>query len=340
MALKVGLYKGVETWFYDFTYHGKRYRGWLLPVSKMTRKEATEKIKEIKAQVALGLYQKQTVKREASFKEVLTMFLEYLKTHKVSTYHTCKHQFAKLIEFFNNKKITPQLIYKWQQLRLAQGVSGATINRELNFVKSAYNKAIKQGLVKENPFQHFLKFEEYPRMRYLSKDELNRLLKATDGYLKEIIITAILTGMRKREILDLHVNEINFELMIITKKAENTKNNDYKIIPINDTLAGIFKKRLEKSPFGYVFYNPKTGKPFTDIKKGFTNALKRAGIADFRFHDLRHTFGTYALLMTKDLRTVQELLGHKDIKMTQRYTHILNQQKKNIIDSINSIFNL
>ncbi len=64
------------------------------------------------------------------------------------------------------------------------------------------------------------------------------------------------------------------------------------------------------------------GLPVGNIKKGFCGALKRAGIVDFRFHDLRHTFGSQMVMQGVDIRTVQQVMGHKTIKMTMRYSHL------------------
>jgi site-specific recombinase XerD len=66
----------------------------------------------------------------------------------------------------------------------------------------------------------------------------------------------------------------------------------------------------------YIFYDPKTGYPYKEVKHSFSSACKRAGITDFRFHDLRHTFASHLIMKGASLKEVQELLGHADIKMT------------------------
>lgn len=96
--------------------------------------------------------------------------------------------------------------------------------------------------------------------------------------------------------------------------------------------------KIEKNESGYVFENKTTGKPYTDVKKAFPTALKDAGITNFRFYDLRHTFGTYALLNSMDLRATQELLGHQRVSTTQKYVHVLASQKRNVIDQTSSFF--
>jgi site-specific recombinase XerD len=86
----------------------------------------------------------------------------------------------------------------------------------------------------------------------------------------------------------------------------------------------------------YVFYDPKTGKPYKDVKRSFKTALRRSGIKDFHFHDLRHTFASHLVMAGVDLTTVKELLGHKDIKMTLRYAHLAPAHKKKAVEILDN----
>ena len=111
------------------------------------------------------------------------------------------------------------------------------------------------------------------------------------------------------------------------------ENKGHKKIQI--PLSNKFKEELEKigiKKSGYVFINPDTQKPYTTIKTGFNRALQRAGIENFRFHDLRHTVGTRLVASGADLQTVKEILAHSDIKTTQRYTHPVKENLKKAID--------
>jgi integrase len=199
-------------------------------------------------------------------------------------------------------------------------------------------------MIANNPFSGFDKFEELERTRFLTEDELVRFLRAVadaekqSPHLKDIVLTAILTGLRKTAILRLHKNEINFNLGLITKfPGQTNRNKRAGVIPIPDDLVEILKSRIEQSKSGYLFENPHTGKPTDNIKKSFKKALEKAGIDDFRFHDLRHTFATYALVRSKDIRGVQEILGHKNIQTTQKYTHVLAREKVNIVNGVGEL---
>ena len=92
---------------------------------------------------------------------------------------------------------------------------------------------------------------------------------------------------------------------------------------------------MEPKESGYVFVNPETNKPYTSIKTNFKNALKKAGIKDFKFHDLRRTVGTWLLENGADLRTIQEILAHTNISTTERYLSITDESKKRAMDILN-----
>ena len=86
----------------------------------------------------------------------------------------------------------------------------------------------------------------------------------------------------------------------------------------------------------YVFYDHVTTKPYKDIKRSFNTAVRRAKIHDFKFHDIRHTFASHLVMAGVDLTTVKELLGHKDIKMTLRYSHLAPAHKAKAVDLLDS----
>ncbi len=90
-------------------------------------------------------------------------------------------------------------------------------------------------------------------------------------------------------------------------------------------------KRLPDSPW---FFCKKNGERYGNVRKAFEGTRKRPGIVDFRFHDLRHTFASHLVMAGVDLRTVQELLGHKSFEMTLRYAHLSPEHKKAALDTL------
>ena len=134
----------------------------------------------------------------------------------------------------------------------------------------------------------------------------------------------------QREISGLKWDYIRLDNRLIILPV--TKNNTVRVLPINDTLHRILSEMPEKS--GYVFGN---GKPITDVKHSFTSACKKAAITDFRFHDLRHTYASHLAMRGVHIRALQELLGHKTLIMTQRYSHLAPEQLQNAVKLLDGV---
>jgi integrase len=141
--------------------------------------------------------------------------------------------------------------------------------------------------------------------------------------------------MRKSEFLNLKWDQVDLKHGFIF--LDKTKNGERREIPINDTLRITFNGLLRRLDTPYVFYDPATGKPYQDVKRSFASACRRAKIQDFRFHDLRHTFASHLVMAGVDLTTVKELLGHKTLTMTLRYSHLAPSHKIKAVDVLDSV---
>jgi len=111
----------------------------------------------------------------------------------------------------------------------------------------------------------------------------------------------------------------------------NTKNGEKREVPMNAIVQKAVIGVLKNPESQYVFCN-KDGKPYANVRKSFFTACKKAGIISFRFHDLRHTFGSQLVMSGVDLNTVRELLGHKSLQMTLRYSHLSPDHKKRAVN--------
>jgi integrase len=142
--------------------------------------------------------------------------------------------------------------------------------------------------------------------------------------------------MRKSEILNLKWVDVDLHNGII--HIPDSKSGERRDVPMSDILLGTLIELKKKAKLDCVFTTSK-GKvrPIKDIRTIFSNALKKSGITNFRFHDLRHTFASYLVMNGVDLRTVQELLGHKDFSMTLRYSHLSPAHKKDAVKVMDRI---
>lgn len=105
---------------------------------------------------------------------------------------------------------------------------------------------------------------------------------------------------------------------------------------MNDYLVKTLKKLKRTNE---LIFPSKDGKPYNQIKRSFKTALKNAGITDFRFHDLRHTFASNLVMAGVDLATVKDLLGHKSIKMTMRYAHLSPGHRQKAVSALSAYYN-
>lgn len=312
--------KAKGAWYIDYSRNGRRVRKSLKTTCKKT---AVLIAKDLDVKIAKNEYLGIREQKQITFDRLCTEYLEISKASKVHrSYLRDITNIRFLKEYFQGKLINDITAHDVEvyKCRRREKLSSASVNREISCIKHMFTKAIEWDYISENPLRSVMKLKEPPgRTRYLNSEEEKRLLKCCNGHTKHIVIMALNTGMRRGEILNLKWSDIDLRNRTIT--IYKSKNNEVRTIPINSQLMISLVEMGSQLPDQYVFSND-DGNAFTTIKKGFRAALKRAGIANFRFHDLRHTFASKLVMAGADIRTVQQLLGHKDIRMTMRYSHL------------------
>ena len=293
------------------------------------------------------------VKKESqtTFNELCALYVENFGTQKAFT-TSKQYLLAAVKDHFGDQKLS-QISYldleTYRNKRKATPARGpkprtdASVNREMALISHMLNKAAEWGLLENSPFKkgkRLMLKENNFRLRFLTESEIEALLKACDDlktytpHLTPLVETALLTGMRRGELLSLKWEQIRNGFIYLTE----TKSGKARQIPINDRLSEVFREVRRgnqlKSP--YVFCDSQ-GRRFLEVKRSFNSACRRAGIDDFRFHDLRHTFASRLVMKGASLKAVQELLGHADMKMTMRYSHL---SKEHLRDSVNLLNDL
>lgn len=160
------------------------------------------------------------------------------------------------------------------------------------------------------------------------------MLAHCDTQLKPLVVTALHTGFRKSELLSLTWEDVDFESRDIIVRAAYAKNGESRSVPMNDVLTATLEEvRINSTAKGPVFHN-RHGSPYRSFRTAFERAVRKAAIPDFTFHDLRHTFASRLVMRGVDLPTVKELMGHKDISMTLRYTHLSSDHKRSAVEKL------
>jgi len=312
---------------------------WVRKIIGTSKRLAELAEKDIKLRIAKGQFLGIDEPRLITINQLSEEYLTYSKTNKTSdTYRRDQTSMKNLLTAFHGRlisKISAHDLELYKNMRRKQ-VKPATVNRELSCIKHMFNKAVNWDYIKENPLRSVTKFKEPPgRVRYLTKDEIDKLLKACAKHLKPIVIFALNTGMRKGEILRLRWSDIDMINRMI--KITVSKNNELRCVPINDTLYSLLKKLQNGKKKDSNVFAWKNGKPILRINNGFYNAMDRAGIKDFRFHDLRHTFASHLAMNGVDIRVIQQLLGHKTISMTMRYSHLSDKNLRQAVDRLDKV---
>jgi integrase len=218
--------------------------------------------------------------------------------------------------------------------------SPSTANRYLAALSHVFTITIKEwGWLNENPIQKVSKFKEpRGRVRFLSETERERLLKACkesqSEYLYLAVVLALSTGARRMEILGLSWEDVDLDRKVIV--LHETKNGERRLLPLaghaHNLMTEQAKQRKAHTDLVFPAANPQKS---IDLRSPWENALKRAEINDFRFHDLRHSAASYLAMNGASLAEIAEILGHKTLQMVKRYAHLSEAHTSKVVTAMN-----
>lgn len=332
------MYKRGDAFYSDFWHEGRRYRKSWGPISKS---RAREKEGKWKNDIRKGKhFQKRRRIRFEIFAE------KYLNNHvrqkkKPSTFRRYETSIKMLKPHFSGKSlaaIDPALVDSYIKKRKEAGTKPATINRDIYTLRNIMRLAVKWEYLYYNPLATIEGLtEDNEKMWVLTEDQEAKLLAECDKrpqrkkYLKDLVLFALNTGMRQGEIFNLKKNQVKIKDRYVL--VTDTKTHKDRYAPLNDIAIAVLKRQLFLSRSEYVFSN-EYGKKLTVLTNAYWRAVDEAGLfriekdkADqdkkirFRFHDLRHTFGSNLGMAYIDTKTIMEIMGHKTPKMAMRYQH-------------------
>jgi len=340
----MGVYKKSHRWYIDYYLPGGKRRREVVTIPKVdpsniNRLDAEKALSIRKAEIAQGKFNISQTKPQVLFKKLCNRYLDYSKNNKRS-WTRDQQSINHFLKHFKNKtlqQINPWVIEKYKSERMKEVklstirkevIKPSTVNRELDTLRNMLNKAVDWGMIESSPYKGIRHFKvNNINLRIINNEEFSKLYESSSLDLKPILLCAISTGMRLGELLSLKWNDINWNDDYIL--VRDSKNYESRTIPINATLLKALSDLKKHSESDYVFGGR------TTIKWEWTNALKTSGIAHCRFHDLRHSFASRLVMGNVDLVTVKELMGHKRIETTMRYSHPTPEHKIRAVESIN-----
>ena len=157
-------------------------------------------------------------------------------------------------------------------------------------------------------------------------------------YFKPMILLALNTGVRRNALFSLVWGDVDFERRVLTLRAATAKSGRSGYVPLNKTAMKVLtlwrKQNKASGENALVFPSPKGGGRMDNCNSAWAKLLKKAGIVNFRWHDMRHDFASRLVMAGVDLNTVRELLGHADLKMTLRYAHLAPRAKQRAVEAL------
>lgn len=261
-----------------------------------------------------------------TFPEAVKRYFEEasVKEKTLACYRTSSRMLAPLFNPLYLDEIDRKRIAEYVSARKKSGVSDTTVRRDLAFLSTLCAACLRWDWLDTNPVTASKRGlrESRPRTRYLKQTEYDRLLAASSPVLRSAIVFAVETGMRKEELFGLTLGAI--EMVRREAHLERTKTNSPRRVPLSDKALAVIKERLadpDRPRSDYIFCKS-DGSRYCDMKKAFSAACRRAKVANFRWHDLRHTCASWWVQRGGDLYKLSRMLGHSSLQMTTRYGHL------------------
>ncbi len=221
-------------------------------------------------------------------------------------------------------------------------LSNAYVNRHLAALSHACTVAVKEyGWIENNPLLKVTRPKEpRGRIRFLSDEEHTRLLTACQASespdLYPAVILALSTGARAQELLGLRWPQVDLPRKVAT--LHETKNGERRVLPLAGPALELLRERSKVRRLDTDLVFPGRTRPAkpVDLRTPFETALKRAGIEDFHWHDLRHTCASYLAMSGASLAEIAEVLGHKTLSMVKRYAHLSEAHTASVVERMNA----
>ena len=316
---------------------------------------------QTEAAIAEGRYFKTLEAQKHTFGEMVDRYSRDVLPQRKDSYERARHlkRWKEELGELALADVTPAKIAEVRDKMLSEKTPNtgvlrkpATVNRYLAALSHVFTLAVNEwGWLEDSPMRKVKKPKEpCGRVRFLSEDETidgalvegerTRLLKACkespNPYLYPVVVLALSTGMRRGEIMNLKWQAVDLKRGRIT--LLKTKNGEIRVVPIAGHALELLKAHAKVRPIDTELLFPgkvKRDKPM-DLNAPWRTALSRAGIKDFRFHDLRHSAASYLAMNGASLAEIADVLGHRTLQMVKRYSHLSEAHTASVIEKMNA----
>lgn len=286
----------------------------------------------------------------------IEFFLQHFSGRDISTI-TAEQVHESVSKMINRKHLQVWESRRDAELRkgkeppeyVAKPVSLATKSQHLSFMRSLLRAAANDwGWIKSAPVIKTKK-PVSKRIRWLTRDEAERLIECMPESIKPVVVFALATGLRRSNIIDLEWQQVDMQRKVAWVNPENAKAGKAIGVALNDTACRVLRDQIGKSS-RWVFAHtkakhrpdgtltPAVRKMRVDDNQAWNIGLKKAGIEDFRFHDLRHTWASWLIQSGVPLSVLQEMGGWESIEMVRRYAHLAPNHLSEHARKIDAIF--
>ena len=324
---------------YTFRYqdqYGRQCQRKIGRYADLTFAQAQKLAKQFRAEVVMGgdpAARKAEKKAVLTYRELADQHLAFAKTYQKRPGNTEAVLRVHILPKWGNKRldeITTPEVAKWLGELPERGLAPATVEKIRITFNRSFELALKWQMkgVQHNPVRGIPRPKyNNARDRFLSSEEAAALLKACSDsinpQLRNIVGLLLLTGARKRELLDAKWEHVNLDRRVWF--IPTSKTGKARHVPLSQPALDLIRQlpRFDKCP--WLLPNPKTRKPYTDIKHPWETARAAAGLDGLHLHDLRHSAASFMINAGIDLFAVGRILGHADHQSTMRYSHLANE---------------